>query len=115
MKLVIRLLDCDGKLLGWAEHAPLLLGDGTLRASGPIVIQVDEEGVTAFVSTHWCDVNVETRVHCEVLKVAVGSTFACFKYKDVIVRVGEAAGGLPPVTVKNHTVIAVPVGSLVSG
>jgi hypothetical protein len=115
MKLVIRLLDCDGKLLGWTEHAPLLLGDGTLRAAGPVVIPVEEAGVTAFVSTHWCDVNVETRVHAGTLTVAPGFQYACFRYKDVIVRVGEAATGLPPVTVKSHTVISVPVGSMVSG
>jgi hypothetical protein len=115
MKLVIRLLDGDGKLLGWTEHAPLLLGDGTLRASSNIVIPVDEAGVTAFVSTHWCDVNVETRVHAGTFTVVPGAQFAWARYKDMLVVCGQMPVNLPPVTVKSHTVIAVPVGSMVSG
>lgn len=114
MKLVIRLLDASGNLLGWVEHRALLRGDGMLRASGPVVIPIEAEGQPAQVSVHWCEVNVETRssVDGAVPPVKIGDSLSVYGLNTVLIAVGPQANGLPPVTVRRRLEVAVPTGGL---
>ena len=61
-KLVLRLLDADGHLLGWCQHDAAVKGDGLLRAAGVVVLVLDAPGVPTSLSIHWADVNSEIRV-----------------------------------------------------
>jgi hypothetical protein len=114
-KLVVRVLDAAGALLGWAEAAGTALGDGYIRVLGPLPVLIEVEGHPQAISIHWCDVNVETRVPfaAAVPGVRVGDTITLAL--DPAFRVGPAAGGLPSVTVRAPVAIDVPVGRLGAG
>lgn len=113
-KLVLRLLTADNKLLGWMEHEAAALGDGCLRAVRDILIPVDEVGTAAWVSIHWCDIHVETRIPIPLglSVVKPGSNFAVFLAGDPMVRLGTPPVGLPAVTLKRSVSIGIPPGHL---
>ena len=110
-KLVIRLLDVAGQLLGSVVHHAQIKGDGCLRAAGPVVIAVECAGVPAFVSTHWCDVHVETRVPFASAGVRPGQLVPVCDVGHPLMVVGPIPVGLPPVTV-GAVAVGVPVGGL---
>lgn len=113
-KIVCRLLGENDVLLAWCEHWAQLRGDGCLRADGDVTMPVELDGTAVSASLHWVDVNVETRVPLLMQtspKVKVGEGVTIFRRGDVMITVGQMAGGLPPVTVKS-TSIGVPVGTL---
>lgn len=110
-KLVIRLLDGDGQMLGAVVHHAAIKGDGCLRAAGPVVIAVERDGLPAFVSTHWCDVHVETRVPFVFVPVKAGRIVSIAAKNAPLLVVGVPPVHLPPITVGAVTV-PVPVGSL---
>lgn len=98
-KLVVRLLSESLELLGWTEVHAVAKGDGTLRNLSAVGLMVEAAGVARYVSTHWCDLNVETRVEFTE-PVAVGQWIPLWEPGSPIVCVGVAASGLPPVTVR---------------
>lgn len=111
-KLVCRLLDADNKMLGWCWHIAAMRGDGCLRATIPVVMDVDEDGAPTTLSVHWADMNVETRVPMPKLTVTRGQSLVIFQPHAAMLRAGEPpTQRLPPVTTKAVSV-AVPVGQL---
>jgi hypothetical protein len=113
IKLVIRLLDAEGALLGWQEHWARVKGDGCLRADGPVTIPVDTAGVPTTLSTHWTDLNVEVRVPFTApVSVTPGDELRVFEPGAALIQAGTPPGHLPAVTVKRRIAVAVPVGGL---
>lgn len=114
MKLVVRLLNAQGVMLGWCEHQAMALGDGLLRASGPVVLVMDITGVPSEASIHWTDINAECRVPCPPSGViAAGTPVTLFQPKQEMVRAGAPpATRLPPVSTKMPLAIGVPMGSM---
>jgi hypothetical protein len=111
-KLVCRLLDADGKMLGWCAHEARLSGDGFLRASSQVVMHIEESGDPTVVSIHWADVNVETRVPIPPTHVSKSMALTLFQPNAPMLQAGEPPKQrLPPVTMRTVEV-SVPVGSL---
>jgi uncharacterized membrane protein len=111
-KLVIRLLDFHGRLLGWAEVQAAIRGDGTLFVAQPTHIMVETEGQPASISVHWVDVNVETRMPTPITTWVTLGQIVTLTGDWTALIVGPAAGGLPPVTVKAPVSLAIPQGRL---
>lgn len=107
MKIVVRLLDAAGKMLGWQEVAGKMPGDGTFTVAGEV--PVDEDGMLSTVSIHWCEMNTEYRFGFNPVEVKKKTMCAI---SPIVIRVGEKARGLTPVTTRGSVVIQVPVGSL---
>jgi hypothetical protein len=111
-KMILRVIDAAGKLLGWAEFMAEARGDGRLWAPAPVSVAFEEQGTPAELSVHWVDVNVETRQQFQqTLEVFPGQSAIVLPAGPVLV-VGMPAGGLPPVTVKRSVSIGIPVGNL---
>jgi hypothetical protein len=111
-KLVIRLLDANGLLLGWKAVMALARGDGQLWAQEPVRVPIELSGWVTQVSTHWADVNVESRVALpEPIAVQAGKATVDLGI-GVLLVVGPMPGELPPVTVRDEIVVAPPIGSL---
>ena len=112
-RLVCRLLNADGRLLGWCLHDPDVLGDGYLRAAGPVLMYIEADGVAVTMSVHWVDVNVETRVPVPSTDVKTGQWLTVFEPKAPMLQAGNTpAQRLPPVTMRTHLSISTPIGSL---
>jgi hypothetical protein len=109
-KVVCRLLDADNQLMGWTEVQAVTRGDGKLWAQGPVAILAERPGLIACVSTHWCDVNVETRVPF-VLEVVKPMMIPVYPAGAPLVTVGPMPGPLPAVTVRS-VAVGIPVGQL---
>jgi hypothetical protein len=107
-KFVIRLLDKDGRLLGWQE-VEARGRDGVIRTPA-CLIPVDITGESEEISFHWCDLNVEARQGVRRMEVVAGQAYSIPPI-DVL-RIGEVAHDLPPVTTRGSVVIGVPTGSL---
>lgn len=105
-RLVIRLLDAQGGLLGWTEVMGLARGDGCLHL--PVcTVPVEIDGEPRTLSVHWCDLNVEARS-----SLAVG---ACRRGTPLVLNVppiviGPPGRDLPAVTVTQPCAIDVPAG-----
>lgn len=110
-KLVIRLLDAAGELLGWAQVMGHARGDGKIWVNEPTLVQIDQIGTVAIVSVHWCDVNVELRYTVDPKELILGQQYALAGDWDAI-TCGPAAGGLPPVTIRTPISMIVPAGQL---
>jgi hypothetical protein len=112
-KLVCRLLDADERMLGWCWHIAAMRGDGCLRSTLPVVLDVDVDGEPAVLSVHWADMNVETRVPMPKLTVKKGDTLTIFPAHAAMLRAGEPPTvRLPPVSTKSQVMVDVPVGKL---
>jgi hypothetical protein len=110
-KIHLRLLDREGRLLGWTEVWAAAHGDGQLCLDAATGIALEEDGAVYVVSIHWVDVNVEARTveltpalrhRGEIVMIPAGP----------ILRVGPQAQELPPVIVRAPVQIAVPTGTL---
>jgi hypothetical protein len=110
-KIVIRLLTADNQLLGWCEHHARMRGDGGLRSDSVVRLAPTLAGTPVCVSMHWCDVNTEVRIPWTAGPVTVGSIVTLFAPDEMMIRVGEMTGRLPPVTV-GSTSIGMPAASL---
>lgn len=111
-KLVCRLLDRNDQMLGWCWHIAAMRGDGCLRSTLPVVLDVDENGIGEVLSVHWADMNVETRIPMPSLPVQRGQALTIFPANAPMVQAGTPPEKrLPPVTTK-AVEVAVPVGQL---
>jgi hypothetical protein len=110
-KFVLRLLDAEGNLLGWAEVQGVARGNGALWMEADTAIFIRQAGVPSRLSVHWCDVNCEYSVAFPGVTEANVGNFITITAEGPLWTVGPAAGGLPPVEVAS-TVIGIPVGSL---
>lgn len=112
-KLVIRVLDAAGQMLGWVEAVGKAYGDGAIRIDSPAVVQIEQAGVPSACSIHWCDVNIEVRsALLNYPRFDVGQLLSIDWSGAPALVVGPAAGGLPPVTVRSPISIDVAAGSL---
>jgi hypothetical protein len=115
-KLVLRLLDRDDRMLGWAEATAMAPGDGTLRVLPSTLIPVEHSGLPHCISVHWCDINIEWRVTMGLdpspSQVVMAGNFFTVDGNWTALILGPAAGGLPPVTVRAPISVAVPQGRL---
>lgn len=109
-KLVIRLMDAEGELLGWTQVEGHARGDGIIWLEQMAQVPVDVKGVLAFMSVHWCDVNVEIRHAVELLEVTPENYYIV--PAGPMIKCGPAAGGLPPVTVRTPINLGVPAGTM---
>lgn len=110
-KIVVRLLDSAGEMLGSVVHHAAIKGDGCLRAASPVVCGIAQGGVPAEVSLHWADVNVEVRVPSPVASVQAGQIVPLFDAGSVLIEVGPMPGPLPPIVV-GAVAVGVPLGGL---
>jgi hypothetical protein len=110
-KFVLRLLDPDGRMLGWAEVQGVARGNGAIWMNHDAAIIIRQAGVPSRLSVHWCDVNCEYSVAFPGVQGAEVGSFVTITAEGPLWTVGPAAGGLPPVEVES-TVIGIPVGSL---
>ena len=85
-------------------------GDGCLSTRTPIPIYVDVAGACAALSIHWCDLNVEVRVPPPIVDVTVGMTVLLQPGR--LIKAGEMPTQLPPVTLRQPTVVSVAVGTM---
>lgn len=114
-KVVIRLLDLEGLLLGWVSHEAAMRGDGMLRAAGVVSVPIESSGRPMVVSLHWADLNVESRVPWpsdapETVKA--GESVALFTNDAPVIKLGEPPVGLPAVTLRKPVEVTVPVGQM---
>lgn len=99
-------------MLGWCWHVAAMRGDGCLRSTLPVVLDVDEDGTSAVLSVHWADMNVETRVPV-VVSTTRGQALTIFQAHAEMMRAGEPpTKRLPPVNTKHAVDVSVPVGQL---
>lgn len=110
-KLVLRVLDASGALLGAIIHQAAVKGDACLRASGPIIFRADVAGVATELSVHWPDVNIETRVP---MTATVDPSVPVLLYPagTILMRAGETPQGLPPITIRESVVAQPLTGAL---
>lgn len=110
-KLVIRLLDAQNQLLGWCAHDARSLGDGRLRADGPVHLVMRASGVVTTASIHWADINTVTVIPLAKEKgVTAGDGYQLFQDGDEMVRIGEPPESrLPPVTIGQDVTIGIPI------
>ena len=113
-KLVCRLLDADDQMLGWCWHIAAMRGDGCLRSTLPVVLDVDESGTGVVLSVHWADMNVETRIQMPVpFMVKRGDSLTIFPSNAPMLQAGTPPEKrLPPVSTRQAIDVTVPVGSL---
>jgi hypothetical protein len=114
-KLVMRLYDANGALLGWCQHEAAVKGDGLLRAAALVALSIDEPGVPHELSIHWADLNVETRVPMppNVPMVPRGHLLALFQPNQMMAHVGQPpATRLTPVSTKSSVNVGIPAGTL---
>jgi len=110
-KLVIRLLDAAGSLIGWTEHQAAVPGDGTLRAAADVIIVASASGYPITASVHWADINTETRITIPAMPLSAGESLALFTKGSTILVVGQMPQNLAPVTV-GRAVVSVPAGGV---
>lgn len=110
-KLVVRAMDADRRMLGWAEVEAEARGDGKLWVAPATFLPIDRAGTVAYLSIHWCDVNVEITQVTDAQRVVPGQALG-LPGEWPAITVGDAAGGLPTVTVRDPIMIGVPVGAL---
>lgn len=110
-KLVLRVLDAEGVMLGAVVHHARIKGDGCVRAAGPVVMGMARAGIPSVLSVHWCDVHVETRVPLALPSVMPGQIVEVCAAGAPLMVVGPMPGPLPPVE-QSGAVVPVPVGGL---
>jgi hypothetical protein len=111
-KLVIRIMDAQNQLLGWAEATGEAKGDGKIWVDAPTRVMIEQTGIPHLLSVHWCDVNVEIRSLVEQKKPLAFGNVLELPGQWPAITCGPAAGGLPPVTVRDPVSIGIPVGAL---
>lgn len=113
VKIVVRLLDSEGVLLGWAPLLAEARGDQCLRAVQSCTLPIDVEGIGTVLSYHWADLHVQKRVTLtQPQHVRVGSSLTLTFPDDVVFHFPSDEGPLPPVTVRGSVVVGVPTGSM---
>lgn len=107
-KVVVRVLDVEGRLLGWAPVQAEARGDGCLWAPSETVVPFEANGRATVLSLHLADFHIEHRMAIDVpAQIGSGVTLA-----QPLIKLGDPPTSLPPVTVRAAPVIAMPVGRL---
>lgn len=110
-RLILRLMDADGQLLGWQEVQALARGDGALwlESGQSVTVPIDVSGSASVLSVHWPDVHVEARQAIGPVSVTAPGPLV-LPFTGPVFRVGTPPVYLPGVTVRSSRVVAVPVG-----
>jgi hypothetical protein len=110
-RLIVRLLDEAGALLGWAPLRVEARGDAMLRASHGLALTVEQAGLAYALSFHWADVHIQRRVLVGPLAVSVGQQVPVVGAGEVVWILPSDTGPLPAVSVRGAS-IAVPTGAM---
>ncbi len=114
VRLVVRVLDADNRLLAWAPVPAEMRGDGCLWVTGVHPAPVEAVGVPAWISVHWPDLNVQVRTRLpSVSSVAPGQTIP-LAWPQPVIRFPSDPTPMPGVTVRGPVGIAPPTGNLQS-
>jgi hypothetical protein len=112
MKIIIRLLDDQKQLLGWAEVGGKFGGDRCLYADVMRAeIVIERVGIAHFTNIQWAELNINlttevTRTHVEVGQIWV------MRFVAPLFQFGSSEESLPAVTEKRNVEIEVPTGHL---
>ena len=107
-KIVVRILDESGALLGWAPLIAEARGDCKLHATHACAVPIEQSGTAVVVSYHWADVGVQTRVPFGPLQLSAGRSVELSFPAGVVISLPSDDGPLPPVTVRGTTVVTAP-------
>lgn len=105
-RLILRLLDDSGQMLGWELCEAHVPGNGALVLSAPVVIPIDKPGLPTCLSVHWVDVNVEVKIPL-TFNTFCNAGSSWMVNAGEIIRVGPQADGLPPVTVRSSVGVSI--------
>ena len=111
-KIVVRILDEAGALLGWAPLLAEARGDRALRAIQKCVVPIEQSGTPSVVSYHWTDMNVQKRVPYAAGPVTEGQTVELTFADGIVLSMPSDDGPLPPVTVRGAVAVAVPSAAM---
>lgn len=110
-KVVIRVLDAGGRLLGWTEVQARMRDGALWSPQSTILVPIEASGEPAEVSHHWADLDVEWRTPLRSSPLAPGHVFA-LTYQAELLRVGSPNRGLPATTTRSSVTATVPVGMM---
>lgn len=111
-KIVVRILDAAGALLGWTPLLAEARGDQTLRASHVCVVPIEQSGTATVVSYHWADIGVQKRVPFGPVDLFEGALIE-LKFPDgVVLTLPSDEGPLPAVTVRASTALSPPTAAM---
>lgn len=111
VKLVVRVLDADNRLLGWAAVPGHMPGDRCLWVRGNHPVKLTAEGTPAFLSVHWCDLGVQSRMAWTGAPVGQ-SHILLLHWDGPVMRFASDEGPLPGVTVEAPVALETPTGNL---
>lgn len=120
-KFVVRLLDAENQLLGWAEVSASARPQGQRRscpfwADRPTQFVIDQDGIAAQITIHWCDLDLaRSSPPLEPTAVKAGQVFTLNWIEPVwLVPAPEKDVPLPAVTVRQSVTLTPPAGQLTS-
>ena len=117
-KFVIRLLDAEHTLLGWQElYPPDVRSTGRAScgffAKESTPIPIEQSGVAAYLTVHWCDLDVARIVPLpEPTPVDAGQVAQWAWIEPVWLVSGMRDVPMPPVTVRSSVALNPPSGTL---
>ena len=111
-KLVVRLLDVDGRVLGASKCFAVARGDGYLHAESSAAVLLEASGVAAAVSVQWCDINTEIVMPLHTMEwVSAHQAIELFPAGPIF-KVGDPCREYPPFVERDSVALGVPLGSL---
>ncbi len=112
VKLVVRVLDADNRLLAWVPVWAEMRGDRGLHVTGVYSAPVEAVGVPVILSVHWTDMNVQSRVLLTDHPRVEPGMVVPLSWPGPAITVGSDEGPLPAVTVRQAVTIAPPTGDM---
>lgn len=103
MKFVVRVLSVDDELLGWAAVVEVSIARGLIRPASPVPIVIERDGEASALSIQWTDLDVARVQPLTPVAVTAGSTVTCAEPLWRVV--GDTLVPLPPVTVRQSTIL----------
>lgn len=112
-RLIIRLVDSEGTLLGWGFQNTKAPGDGTLVPDGLCGGVGEANGVATRIIVHWPDLNMQVSGEIPATALAEGKAFA-FAWSGPMLRLDNPLDHPPlaPVTVREGVFVNIPVAQL---
>lgn len=112
-RLILRLMDDEGRLLGWGFMETEARGDGALWPAEVCVGVGELTGTASRIIVHWPDLHLQVAAPIQSFDLTKEQPFA-FAWQGPILRLDNPAEHppLPPVTVRKPVVVAVPVLNL---
>jgi hypothetical protein len=112
MKVVIRLLDGDGGLLGWGQVEAAFRGDGCVySAQMRLEIPIERAGIVETMNMQWCDLNINLDRPVQKAHMEVGQLWS-LRFVEPLFQLSSSRSSLPSVTEHKNVDIEVPTGHL---